>query len=157
MQQHAGNPNRDAIAIIDEIARRRRHIAKGGKIDYRGLAQAAGRSSRALDAVLEGRRPQAETLIDLARYGEVNPLHLFRAVGWVTENDIEDVCAGGKDDASERQDRSLRLIETFREARGLSDRDLADARALFDAILDRQRQLLQQSQLMRGTAPSSES
>ncbi len=82
------NPNAEAIAIIEKIAEKMGYRRRDGAINRGALAEASGMSSRGLDATFGGNQPTAETLLRVARHGNVNPLKLYRAMGWFTDEDI---------------------------------------------------------------------
>jgi len=116
----------DLKVEIDRIASKRQWVRRNreGHLvpDYAGLADAAGLSRNGLSGILRGVDPEARTLKLLARYAGETPVRLYRAAGWLTDDDLEQYVASTSrthpstdGDTASLVDEVLRLGEVTEE------------------------------------------
>lgn len=100
--------------------------AKRGKVDAAGLGVDALGSRSAFDAALRGSEPRGSTLAGLARYAEESPIHLFKAMNWVTHEEVLYYLRDWQSSAPEVDDSETVMVaalESARQEADLSDED----------------------------------
>lgn len=86
--------NARLIALLEQIAKDHQ-ITRYGEPSLSALSHrvSGGESYSLYQGTQKGSRPEVDTLVRTARWAGINPLVLFEAAGWITEDDVRGAAA----------------------------------------------------------------